>query len=169
MQTGLMAFEIVSKINRIDIDLRSISREFGISDAEISKEELIRIAQKSGFKAKIKNYPLDETQKYPMPAIFLLHNKSFGVILIANYDEKKALIFIPEEKQSREVTFEEFDDLAAGELIFLSHKMINSQIKFGFKWFYAEVMKYKRIILEVWIFCRSAFWPSNTTFYSSNT
>jgi subfamily B ATP-binding cassette protein HlyB/CyaB len=149
MQTGLMAFEIVSKINRIDIDLRSISREFGISEAEISKEELIRIAQKSGFKAKIKTYPLEETQKYPMPAIFLLNNKSFGVILIANYDEKKALIFIPEEKQSREVTFEEFDDLAAGELIFLSHKMINSQIKFGFKWFYAEVMKYKRIILEV--------------------
>ena len=54
MQTGLIAFEIICRINNIGIDIRSIVRENGISDGEISKEELLLIAKNAEFKAKIK-------------------------------------------------------------------------------------------------------------------
>jgi len=148
-QSGLIAFEIVSKINGIDVDLRSISREYGLEEGEISKEELLRIIKNCDFKSKLKNMPLDETKKYPIPAIFLLKNNTYGVVLKINYDENKALIFIPEEKAPKEVTFEEFYSFATDELIILSHKMMNTQIKFGFKWFYMEILKYKRIMGEV--------------------
>jgi len=149
MQTGLVTLEIISRVNGIDIDLRSIIRKHGITDNEITKEELLFIAKDAGFKAKIKSMKLEDTCKYPFPAIFILNNKTFGVILKVNYDEQKALIFIPEEKNSREISFEEYNELSSGQIIFLSHKLINDQIKFGFKWFYAEIMKYKRIIAEV--------------------
>lgn len=149
MQTGLITFEVVAKINGIDVDLRSITREYGVSEGEISKEELLRIIKNKEFKAKLKTMTLDETQKYPFPAIFILKNATYGVVLKINYDENKALIFIPEEKNAREVTFEEFNEITTGEFIFLSHKMMNTQIKFGFKWFYAEIIKYKQIMAEV--------------------
>lgn len=149
MQTGLISFEVVAKINGIDVDLRSISREYGLSDGEISKEELLRIAKNAEFKAKLKTIPMEEIKKYPLPAIFVRKDSSFGVVLKINYPEKKALIFIPEEKNAKEVNFEEFYQITTGEIIFLTHKTINTQIKFGFKWFYNEILKYKQIMAEV--------------------
>ncbi len=153
MQTGLISFEIISKINGIDIDIRSIMRANGIAEEEISKEELLRIAKNSGFKAKSKNLPLEKCKKYPFPAIFVMKNNTFAVVLKLNFDQKDVLrnllILIPEEKQPREVTPEEFYEMATGELIFLSHNLIDSKVKFGFKWFYIEIMKYKQIIAEV--------------------
>ncbi len=91
-KSGLISFEVISKINGIDVDLRAISREYGIGEAEISREELLRIAQNSGFKAKIKTMPLENTRKYPIPAIFVLKNNTYGVLLKTNYDENKLLM-----------------------------------------------------------------------------
>ncbi len=116
---------------------------------DITIEELLLIARKSDFKSKLKKINLSETKKYPYPAIFLLKNKSFGVILKPDFENNKALIFIPEEKNAREVSFDEIKEISSGEIIFLTHKMMNEQIKFGFKWFFVEIMKYKRIIAEV--------------------
>ncbi len=149
MQTGLIVFEIICKLNNINVDLRAIIRENGITDADITIEELLLIARKSDFKSKLKKINLSETKKYPYPAIFLLKNKSFGVILKPDFENNKALIFIPEEKNAREVSFDEIKEISSGEIIFLTHKMMNEQIKFGFKWFFVEIMKYKRIIAEV--------------------
>lgn len=149
MHTGLTVFQIICRLNNIDVDLRAIIRENGITDDEISSEELLFIAKKSGFKAKLKSIELFDAKKYPYPSIFVLRDKSFGVILKPDFENKKALIFIPAEKNSKEVSFQELKELSCGEIIFLSHKMMNEQIKFGFKWFFVEIMKYKRIIAEV--------------------
>jgi len=150
MQTGLISFEVIARINQISIDLRSVIREYGITNEEISKEELLRIAKNFEFKAKIKEISLDKIpDRYPLPAIFMLKDNSFGVVLKINKDEKEALLFIPTEKETKKVTFEEFNNLSTGELIILIHKTFNSQIVFGFKWFYAEILKYKQVISEV--------------------
>lgn len=149
IQTGLIAFDIICRVNNINIDLRAIVRENGITAQEISKEELLAIAKKAEFKAKVKTMDLENTRKYPYPAIFVLQNQTFGVILKPDFDNKKALIFIPEDKSTKEVTFAEITEISSGEIIFLSHKLMNEQIKFGFMWFFVEIMKYKRIIAEV--------------------
>lgn len=148
-QSGLITFEVIATINGIDVDLRSITREYGISEDELSKEELLRIAKNQGFKAKIKTIPLEDCKKYPFPTIFIMKDESYAVILKINFEEKKALIFIPEEKNPREVTYDEFNELSTGELVFFSHKMIDDKIKFGFKWFYNEILKYKQVMAEV--------------------
>lgn len=148
-KTGLISFEIISKINGIDVDLRAISRKYGISEDEISKEELLRIAQNAGFRAKIKNFPLEKCEKYPLPAVFIRKDETYGVILKINYEDKKVLIFLPDEKNPKEVTYEKFYELSTGEIIFFNHRMIDSKIKFGFKWFYNEILKYKQVMAEV--------------------
>lgn len=149
IQSGLIAFDVICKINNIPVDLRAIVRENGITNEEISVEELLLIAKHAEFKAKLKNIDLSDAKKYPFPAIFILKNKTYGVILKPDFENEKALVFIPEEQKARELTFEELSEIGSGEYIFLSHKLINEQIKFGFKWFFIEIMKYKRIIAEV--------------------
>src|SRR3989339_658136 len=132
MQTGLISFEVVSKLNQLDVDLRSIIREYGISDQELSKNELMRIIKNSGFKAKLKTIDIDKTSKYPLPAIFMFEDQTYGVLLKINYDEKKALIFLPKEKGTKEVNFDEFKELSTGELFIMHHKIFNENVKFGF-------------------------------------
>ena len=51
MQTGLMCFEVIAKINQTDVDIRKILKEYAVGDNELPKEELIRIIKNSDFKA----------------------------------------------------------------------------------------------------------------------
>lgn len=150
MQTGLICFELIAKINQINVDLRAIIREYGITDEEISKEELIKIIRNFEFVAKLKTIPLEMlSEKYPLPAIARLKDNTHIALLKLDMENKKMLVFSPIEKNTKELTFDEFYEISTGELIILSHKLINSQIKFGFKWFLNEIMHYKRVIAEV--------------------
>ena len=150
MQTGLMCFDVIAKINQTDVDIRKILKEYAVGDEELPKEELIRIIKSSDFKAKIKTVsPTVIEGKYPLPAIIIQNDGSYSVLLRINSKENKVLIFSPVEKQPKELTFDELNILCNNEFIILSHKLINSQIKFGFKWFFEEIMTYKQVILEV--------------------
>jgi len=182
MQSGLIAFEIIARINQVDVDLRAIIREYGLTDKELTKEELLRIIKNSGFKAKIKNIPLNKiSPAYPLPAIIIFNDNRFGVLLSVNNQEKKCLVIMPGQTRATQMSFDELVDIIgvrdsgfgirgrqkkndsrtlSSELrtpslprtpsfIILSHKMITTQIKFGFRWFYNEILNYKSVIGEV--------------------
>lgn len=150
MQTGLQCLDVIAKINQIDVDIRKIIKEYAISQQELTKEELVRICKNSDFKAKIKTISPNEIEgKYPLPAIIIQKDGSYSCLLKINSKDEKVLIFNPTEKQPKELTFTELKELCGNEFIILSHKMFNTQIKFGFEWFFAEIMTYKQVILEV--------------------
>ena len=150
MNTGLMCFDITAKINKIDVDIRKIIKEYAVGEEELSKEELVRIIKNHDFKVKIKTISLEDAEaKYPIPAIMINKDGSYCTLLKINSKDKKALVFSPLEKQPKELTFDEIYDLCGNEFIILFHKLFNSQIKFGFGWFFAEIMTYKQVILEV--------------------
>jgi len=150
MNTALMALEIVARLNQIDFDTRAAGREFGITDNEISAEELLRIAKKYGFRAKLKKLSLAVlAEKYPLPAIMLCGDGSYGVVLKVALPEEKALIFSPTDKKVVEKSFAELSEISPGKWIVIKHRLLNSQSAFGFKWFLTEIAKYKRIIGEV--------------------
>ena len=89
MQTGLVAFEVICRVNKIDIDFRSIIRKYGITEGEITTEELLLIAKNAEFKVKLKPLDFSRIKKYPFPAIFILKDKSFGVILKPDYENRR--------------------------------------------------------------------------------
>jgi len=150
MQTGLQCLDVIAKINQIDIDIRKIIKEYAITQEELSKEELVRICKNSDFKAKIKTISPNEIEgKYPLPAIIIQKDGNYSCLLRINSKDEKVLVFSPIEKQPKEITFNELNELCGNKFIILSHKMFNSQIKFGFEWFFAEIMTYKQVILEV--------------------
>ncbi len=150
INTGLISLDIVSKMNNIDIDMRSVVREYGINTADIETEELIRIAQNKGFKVKKKNIGLKNySSKYPLPAILRLKDGSYIVLLGLKPDENIALALIPMEKHPKSYTYEELQEQMDNFIIVLKHKNSVSDVKFGFKWFFREIFKYKKIIAQV--------------------
>lgn len=150
MQTGLVAFEAVAKINRINVDIRSVIREYSLGEEEIEVEELLRIMKQYEFKAKLKAIAIDAiAQKYPLPAIIVKKDNSYSVLLKVDRERKHALIFNIEEGKTSDISYEELEKITENKFIILSHKLINSQITFGFKWFFLEIIKYKQVIAEV--------------------
>ena len=150
MNTALIALEIVARLNQVDFDVRAVSREFGITDAELLPEEVLRIAKKYGFRAKHKMLtPEAIAGKYPLPAIMILKDRTYAVLLKIALEEKKALIVLPAQKKADEKTFAELEDMGTGKFIIVKHRLLSSEAAFGFKWFLAEIAIYKRIIGEV--------------------
>lgn len=151
MQTGLIAFDTIAKINRTSLDLRSIIRENCLNNDEIGVEELLRIMKQFGYKAKIKKITTDEIieAKYPLPAIIIKKDNTYSVLLKINKEHKRVLIFSIEDGKSIDISYKELAELTDNTFIILSHNLINNEIKFGFKWFFKEIMTYKQVISEV--------------------
>ena len=150
VNTGLISLEIVSRMNNIDIDMRSIVREYGINTADIEPEEIIRIAKNKGFKVKRKKLTLKEiSAKYPMPAILQLKDNSYIILLALKPEENAVLTLTPLEKHPKSHTYEELQKQMKDFVIILKHKSFNDDVKFGFKWFFNEIFKYKKIIGQV--------------------
>ena len=150
VNTGLISLEIVSKMNNTDIDMRSVVREYGISTEDIEPEELIRLAKDKGFKVKKKFLELkDLSSNYPLPAILQLKDGSYIVLLALKPDENTALTLTPLEKHPVSHSYDELQAQIKEFVIILSHKNVNSDVKFGFKWFFNEIFKYKKIIGQV--------------------
>lgn len=148
MNSALIAFDVVARINQVDVDIRAIAREFSLKDV-VSPQELLRIAGRFDFKAKLKKISVAKlTDGYPLPAIAVGDNGDYTVLLKCNKETGQCLLFDPNEKQTVEKSIEEIE-ADFQQFIILRHKKINSQVVFGFGWFLQEIIKFKRIIGEV--------------------
>ena len=152
VNTGLISLEIVARMNNIDIDMRSIVREYGIQTADIEPEEIIRIAKNKGFKIKKKNFKLEDIdEKYPLPAILHLKDNSYIVLLGVKPNEKRVLTLTPLAKHPESHDISELQEQMKDYILVLRHKLIDDDAKFGFKWFFNEIFKYKKILAQVLI------------------
>lgn len=150
VNTGLISLEIVAKMNNIDIDMRSVVREYGITTADTPPEEIIRIAKNKGFKIKKKNLKLkDFSAKYPTPAILQLKDESYIVLLAVKHEEKKVLTLTPLKHQPDVHNIDEMQEKMKDYILVMKHKLLDDEVKFGFKWFFNEIFKYKKIIGQV--------------------
>ncbi|MBE7704897.1 MAG: type I secretion system permease/ATPase [Cyanobacteria bacterium SIG29] len=150
MNTGLISLEIVARFNQIDIDMTSIVRNYGIESSDISPEEIIRIAQNSGFVVKKKNFRIENIlPKYPLPAIVRLKDGDYVVVLAIKPEEDKVMVISPLEKAPKAVCLSEFQNTIEDFVLVLKHKLLNEEVKFGFKWFFVEILKYKKIVGQV--------------------
>lgn len=150
MKTALGSIQLICIINKIPVDTKAIINKFALNAKEPSMEELVRILKDCEFRSKIKAYDIKTILKYEAPFIAQKKNSEYFCILKLLEDEKKAVIY-DGGNETREISFNELDELVNGRFIVLTHKAINSQIKFGFAWFYKRMLAYRMIVFEVLI------------------
>lgn len=153
VNTGLVALDVVTKINKIDIDMRAFVKEYGINTVDIEVEEILRIAQDAGFKAKRKYIKIkDLNEKYPQPSILRYKEDNTYVVLLGiNYKESKAVILPALAQEAKIIDIDELQEKIYDFILLMSHKNRETDAKFGFKWFFLEILKYKKIIGQVLI------------------
>ena len=151
MQSALRSLEIVGALNNVRIDSRAIIRDYALN-ATPSFEELIKIAKDKGFKAKIKPLTIKNLASYPLPCIGQDKNGVYFNILKVDTSKNEVLIF-KDKNEPYAIKFEELlNSLNLDpKMIVLKHKLLNDRIKFGFGWFYARMLSYKKIVGEILI------------------
>lgn len=151
MYSALAALEVVAQLNKVSIDSRAIIKKYALIEEEPSLNILIRICKNEGFKTKLKELSLSNLLKYPLPAIAPLKNNKFITILKVDEEKNELLLYDKEKNEPYTMLFEEFKQISNNKVIILKHKIINENVRFGFKWFFVQIMKYKRIVTEVLI------------------
>ena len=151
MQSALRSLEIVGALNNVRIDSRTIIRDYALNSTP-SFEELIKIAKDKGFKAKIKPLTIKNLASYPLPCIARDKNGVYFNILKVDASKNEVLIF-KDKNEPYAIKFEELlNSLNLDpKMIVLKHKLLNDRIKFGFGWFYARMLSYKKIVGEILI------------------
>ncbi len=150
MHSALIALEVVGKLSQVAIDTRNIIKEYALGENEPSIEELTRIARREGFRASIKKLSLEKLLKnYPLPMIVQKKDGTYLTVLQANVDKKELLIFDITKNTPYMLDFNNYEKISSGKSIVLKHKMLSKKIRFGFGWFYKQMLNYKKIIGEI--------------------
>jgi subfamily B ATP-binding cassette protein HlyB/CyaB len=152
MQSALVSLEVVGQLSQIAIDSRSIIKEYALEENEPSIEELTRIAKKEGFKASIKKLSIEKiVDNYPLPAIALKEDGTYLTIIKSNKEKKEVLVYDTTSKQPYPLSYEEYNKISTNQTIVLKQRYLSKQIRFGFGWFFEQILKYKPAIAEVLI------------------
>ncbi|WP_421716866.1 peptidase domain-containing ABC transporter [Arcobacter arenosus] len=151
MYSALVALEVVGQLNKTAIDSKAIIKRHALTNEEPNIKELMRIAKEEGFKVKLKKLTLQNLEKYPLPAIAHLNSKKYVTVLKVDVEKNEILLYDKEKNQPYIKKLDEFEEESYPEIIILKHKTFNDQIKFGFKWFYNQIMNYKKIVGEILI------------------
>lgn len=149
MRSALVALEVVGQLNRIAIDSTAIARKYALDANEPSIELLARIAKEQGFKAKLKSLSPAQIEKYPLPCIARKKDAGYITILKIDGEKEQMLIFEEGQKEPYLLSFTDFTTNVQPKVIILKHKIMTDQIKFGFAWFYNQLLHYKRIVGEI--------------------
>jgi subfamily B ATP-binding cassette protein HlyB/CyaB len=150
MRSALIALEVVGQLNKTPIDPQAIIREYAL-DGEVSMEMLVKIAKHKGFKASIKDLNLEHLTKYPLPAIAKRKDGGYVVILKIDNAKQESLMFEGDKREPFVMKFSDLSEEMIGKVIVLRHKMISEQAKFGFAWFYNQILHFKNIVGEIMI------------------
>lgn len=149
VNTGLICISVIAQIGQQSIDVQQAFKQFGFDENELNEKELTRVAKACGFKVKIKQSPVKAfISKYPLPAISLLKDGSYRVIL-KKIDNDRILVFDPKTKETKPIPLNEFGTEHNDIFLVMKHSKVSSSIRFGFSWFYREIIKYKSILAEV--------------------
>ena len=149
MRSALVALEIVGQLNKISIDSSAIAKNYALDENEPSIEQLIRIAKKQSFKAKLKSLTPAQIYAYPLPCIAQTKKGSYVVVLKVDKEKEQMLLYSEGKKEPYTISFIDFSETMKEKLIILKHKILSEQIRFGFMWFFNQILHYKKIVGEI--------------------
>lgn len=149
LDTALICLVRIAHILGIPADMGQLKRAYVFSDEGMDAVSLIRAAKELGLKASQMHWNLADLSRVPMPAIAVLENGNF--ILILGINGNKITFSDPYYPQPLTIELEQFSKAWAHELILVARRFTleKEEKKFGFNWFIPAIFRYKRFLLDV--------------------
>ena len=151
VDTGLICLTMLARYHLLAADVDQLAHEFGVGGNPFSITEILLASRKLGLQARKAAPRLARLSTTPLPAIAM--DRDGGFFVLARQSGEKVLIQDPREQRPIELTLAEFEQRWSGELILLASKasIAGELAKFDFSWFIPAVVKYRRLLAEVFI------------------
>ena len=147
---GLAGLILIAQFHNITADAASIRHQAGRpGEALLTTTDLLLAAKALGLKARLVRLRSERLERTPLPCL-ALHDDGRHVVL-ARVDAAKALIFDPATGQNQILTREQLHTRWGGQaILFTSRASLAGELaRFDFSWFIPAVVKYRRLLLEV--------------------
>ncbi|SMC46536.1 type I secretion system permease/ATPase [Sporomusa malonica] len=151
LDSGLMCLVTAARLLGIPAEYQQLKRAFVVADTAADIVTLLRAAKELGLKAKQTQILITKLPKLALPAMTLLSNGQYVVIVKA--DDQRVLLFDPYKERPLTLTHEAFGAAWTGTVILLARRfsLANLEKEFNFSWFIPVIIRFKRFFSEVLI------------------
>jgi subfamily B ATP-binding cassette protein HlyB/CyaB len=148
---ALSGLVMLAQYHGVAADAAQLAHEFGRQGEPFDETDLQLAAKHLQLKAKIVAQPFDRLGKVTLPALALVNDGR--PFIVARIGEDKALIHDLAEGRARTVSLDELRERYAGRLLLMTSRasVLGELSKFDFSWFVPAVVKYRRLLLEVFV------------------
>lgn len=149
--TGLLCLVMLARYHQVAADVDQLAHEFRPTDASFGVTEILLAARKLDLRARRVQVVASRLSTTPLPAIG--RNVDGNFFILARFDAGKALIHDPRNGSPTELTEEALGKTWTGELILLASRasIAGALAKFDFSWFIPAMIRYRKLLLEVFL------------------
>ena len=149
LDAGLACLVLIAQFHNLPADAQALRHQLARPQGALQEVELLLGAKALGLKARTVRLRPERLEHTPLPCLALASDGHHFVL--ARVDAAKALIFDPATKRneilSREQLAARWDGRA---ILFASRASLAGDLsRFDFSWFIPAVVKYRKLLLEV--------------------
>lgn len=149
--TGLLCLTMLARYHQVAADADQLSHEFRAAGTPFGATEILLAARKLDLRVRKATVRAGRLGTTPLPAIGRGADGNF--FILARVDGGKALIQDPRRSGPTELTLDELEQVWTGELILMASRasISGALAKFDFSWFIPAVVRYRKLLLEVFL------------------
>jgi len=148
---GLLGLVMLAQYHEIAADPKQLAHHFGLNSEPFDEQTLLLAAKHLGLKARILQQPAGRLDKITLPALSLQQDGSH--FIVAKVSNDNVLIHDLALQRPQLMTRADFEVRYSGRLLVLTSRasVLGELAKFDFRWFVPAVVKYRKLLLEVFV------------------
>ncbi len=149
--TGLICLLILARFYDLPADGSQLRHQFAQSGQPLSDTDLLRAAKHLGLKAGQRSADWNKLGGIPLPA--LAKRTDGRYVVLAKLEGEKVLVQDPTEARPLVLSREQFESAWTGQLLLFAKRanLRLQDLKFDFTWFIPAIVKYRRLLGEVFV------------------
>ncbi len=148
---GLAGLVLLAKFHDVAADPAQLAHHFGRNSELFDEQTLLLAAKHLGLKARVIPQDAERLDKISLPALSL---QADGVhFIVAKLSDQSVLIHDLQKQRPQALSREEFQSRYSGRLLVVTSRasVLAQLAKFDFRWFVPAVVKYRKLLLEVFV------------------
>ncbi|QSQ39710.1 type I secretion system permease/ATPase [Xanthomonas translucens pv. hordei] len=148
---ALQGLVLLAQFHGVAADAAQLAHAFARIGESFDETTLLLAAKQLGLKAKVVSQPASRIGMAALPALALVPDGE--AFIVAKVSGEQILIHDLVEKRPRSISIGEFEARYQGRLLQVASRasVLGDLAKFDFSWFIPAVVKYRKLMLEVFV------------------
>ncbi|MBF0308391.1 MAG: type I secretion system permease/ATPase [Magnetococcales bacterium] len=155
IDSGLACLVMLARFHGVAADAEQLAHHLAMKGRFFATPDILLAAKHIGLKAKAVKVAVERLGRTPLPAVAVSSSsvEGSGYFILAKVEGERVLIHSPLIGRVESLSLAEFQSRWAGELILFTSRasMAGELAKFDFTWFIPAIVKYRRLLAEVFL------------------